>query len=383
MRLVDLLVVMVLLAIPTTILAARSTVRMEVKPQASSAELDSSPPVITISSPDIKRGLKVVAREAGLTVTGRATDGSGIASVSVNGVSARLDELGNFSADILLKPGENQVTVVALDTAGNRGTERLSVNRTATAVAAAPLAERGKNYALVVGINDYRHISKLKTAVNDAETVARILKDDYGFSATLLLDGQATRAAMLKELNAVKNRLNPEDRLLIYYAGHGWNDKDTETSYWLPVDAEPSDPTNWVEAKSITDQLKRSQARQVLVVADSCYSGTISRSFDPLLKGGGARESYLKKMMEKPARVLFASGGNEPVSDSGGSGHSIFADVFIRALRSPFDRRFTAEELMTRQIKESVAGRSDQTPEYKVIRNSGHDGGDFVFVKIR
>jgi hypothetical protein len=117
------------------------------------------------------------------------------------------------------------------------------------------------------------------------------------------------------------------------------------------------------------------------VVADSCYSGTISRSFDPSLSGSGSRENYLKKLTEKPARILIASGGNEPVSDSGGSGHSIFADVFIKALKNPFDNRFTAEELMTRQIKESVAGRSDQTPEYKVIRNSGHDGGDFVFVR--
>jgi hypothetical protein len=386
MRLLKISLFITLILLPAISLAARSTSKLDVKPQTAAAQPDTTAPVITITAPETKRGVKLVAKTSGITVTGRASDDSGVASVTVNGTAAQLDEQGNFSADLLLKPGENRITVVALDTGGNRGTETFTINRQGDAVAAAPQAvtasaEKGKSYALIIGINAYKQIPKLHTAVNDATTVAQLLKNDYGFVPTLLLDTQATGAALLKELNSIKNKLNPEDRLLIYYAGHGWNDKETETSYWLPVDADQNENTNWIEAKTITDQLKRSQARQVLVVADSCYSGTISRSFDPSLSGSGNRENYLKKLTEKPARILIASGGNEPVSDSGGSGHSVFADVFIKALKNPFDNRFTAEELLTRQIKESVAGRSDQTPEYKVIRNSGHDGGDFVFVR--
>ena len=367
--------------------AARSSSKVSIAPQ--STQTDIQPPAITIISPDIKRSLKAVVKEAQLTVIGQATDISGVASVTVNGIVARLNAQGNFSADLLLKPGENQITVVALDTLGNKGTERFTLQRQSDAVAApvvAPLsvAANGKNYALLIGINLYQQIPKLQTAVHDAKEVARVLEEQYGFTATLLLDEKATRSAIIKELNSIKNRLATNDRLLIYYAGHGWNDKETETSYWLPVDSEQNDPTNWLEAKTITDQLKRSQVRQVLVVADSCYSGTISRAFDPRLSSpGGTRDLYLQRLMDKPSRILIASGGNEPVSDSGGSGHSIFADVLLKALRNPFDRRFTAEELMARQIKEPVAGRSSQTPEYKVIRNSGHDGGDFVFEKIR
>lgn len=367
--------------------AARSSSKISVVPQ--STQTDTQPPIITILSPDVKRSLKAVVKEAQLTVVGQATDQSGIASVTVNGIAARLNAQGNFSADLLLKPGENQITVAALDTLGNKGTERFMLQRqsdTVTVPVAAPLsvAKTGKNYALLIGINQYQQIPKLQTAVHDAQEVARVLEEQYGFSTTLLLDEKATRSAIIKELNSIKNRLATNDRLLIYYAGHGWNDKETETSYWLPVDSEQNDPTNWLEAKTVTDQLKRSQARQILVVADSCYSGTISRAFDPRLSSqGGTRENFLHKLMEKPSRILIASGGNEPVNDSGGSGHSIFADVFLRALQKPFERRFTAEELMTRQIKEAVAGRSSQTPEYKIIRNSGHDGGDFVFEKIK
>ncbi len=368
-------------------LAARSVSKLSITPQ--SALIDTQPPLITIVSPDIKRGLKVFAKESKIVVAGRATDKSGVASVAVNGVMAKLNEQGEFFAEILLKPGENHITVVALNTLGNKGIEQFTLNRqsdivTVPAIIPEASSINGKNYALIIGINRYQQIPKLQTAVNDAQDVAKTLQEFYGFSPIVLLDEQATRATILKELNTIKNRLTANDRLLIYYAGHGWNDKDTETSYWLPIDAEQNDPTNWLEAKTVTDQLKRSQAHQILVVADSCYSGTISRSFDPKLSSiGGPRESFLLRLMEKQSRILIASGGNEPVNDSGGSGHSIFAEVFLKALRNPFDMRFTAEELVTRHIKEPVAGRSSQTPEYKVIRNSGHDGGDFVFIKIR
>ena len=93
------------------------------------------------------------------------------------------------------------------------------------------------------------------------------------------------------------------------------------------------------------------------------------------------REYFLQKMLGKPSRTLMASGGNEPVADGGADGHSIFAYTFLRALRHMDQVAFTAEELFYRFVKQSVAGNAEQTPEYSIIRNSGHDGGDFVFVK--
>jgi ankyrin repeat protein len=357
---------------------------------------DTAPPRITITSPQVKRGIRITAKEESLTVRGYAEDESGVAWITVNDQKAALDEKGNFAAEILLKVGENEINVEAMDIYKNNTSRQFTIVRHAEMMEEAPKAkvrpipapaiamrDRGRNYALIIGINRYKNFDSLQTAVNDATGVAEILKSDYGFQTKLILDEKATRQTIMKQLNTLKGKLNPEDQLLIYYAGHGYLDKDTEASYWLPVDAERNDPTNWIETKSVSDQLKRTRATQVLVVADSCYAGTISRSIDPDLAGRGSRESYLQKLKSKPSRVLIASGGNEPVDDSGGTGHSIFADVFIRALKNPIDRQFTAEELVALQIKESVAGRAEQTPEYRVIRNSGHDGGDFVFMQRR
>ncbi len=87
----------------------------------------------------------------------------------------------------------------------------------------------------------------------------------------------------------------------------------------------------------------------------------------------------MSKMQAKRSRTLLASGGNEPVSDIGGKGHSVFAKALLRGLAGIDHKEFTAEELYYQYIKEMVAGSSEQTPEYNIIRNSGHEGGDFVF----
>ena len=241
-----------------------------------------------------------------------------------------------------------------------------------------------KYYALIIGIDRYRQLPKLENAANDAIMVGQVLREKYGFETRMLLNEEASRDAIMSALNDLRRQLTEDVSLLIYYSGHGEYNAQTETSYWLPVDASRNDTTKWLESRSISDQLKLITARHILVVADSCFSGTITRSASGKLSGKVAREKYLQKVLGQSSRVLIASGGNEPVLDAGGRvGHSVFADSLIDALSEPFDKVFTAEELMSCHLKESVAGRAEQLPEYKVIRNSGHEGGDFVFRKIR
>ncbi len=241
----------------------------------------------------------------------------------------------------------------------------------------------GEYYAFIIGINHYQYLSQLSMAVTDAQTVAHVLKEQYGFHVTLLLNKQATRSGIMSIFNQLNKKLTKNDHLLIYYAGHGYYDKEGNASYWLPTNAKKNEDTEWINSASITTHLKRNRARNILVVSDSCYSGTLTRKRSndiQLATTPAERRHYLKKMREKKSRVLIASGGNEPVLDSGGRGHSIFAQVFLDGLRQMTDSAFTAEELFIKQtIQERVAGKVAQTPEFQVIRQSGHDSGDFVF----
>jgi hypothetical protein len=349
---------------------------------------DRTPPQITIVSPKSQRGLAVAEKSNSIKVSGIAIDESGIEEVTVNGTPVNVATDGSFDKTLLLALGENNITITATDVYGNLSREQLRIQHEI----AAPVQERlsvsgeksGERYALIIGINRYRNLQKLATAVNDAQVIARILRENYDYKIKqVIIDDSATHDNIMKEFNTLRSLLKPADKLIIYYAGHGILDKTTDASYWLPVDAETNDDTKWIDSRRISDQLKRMSPRQILVIADSCYSGTLSREVTLDMASGDSRENYLRKLQEKPSRVLIASGGNEPVSDSGTSGHSIFAATLINALRNPTKKVFSASELLYSNIKEAVSGRSDQTPEYKYIRNSGHESGDFVFEKSR
>ncbi|MGI8998007.1 MAG: caspase family protein, partial [Pyrinomonadaceae bacterium] len=246
---------------------------------------------------------------------------------------------------------------------------------------AAQPAGAGRYYALVIGNNAYTALPRLKTAEADAREVAALLKEFYGFETKLLLN--ATRGQIIGALNAYRRELGPEANLLIYYAGHGFNDKEEDKAYWLPVDAVRDDTSNWIIADEITTRIKVIPAKHVLVVADSCYSGTLTRGIGEALPPPNAREQFLGRMAAGRSRMLMASGGDEPVADGGGGGHSVFANALLRGLREIDKDKFTAAELFRYHVEEPVAGRANQTPEYNPLRNSGHESGDFIFIRIK
>jgi len=232
----------------------------------------------------------------------------------------------------------------------------------------------GNYHALVIGNNDYQFLGGLASAENDAKGVARLLKDDYGFKVKLVIN--ATRADILMSLGDLRANMGNRDNLLIYYAGHGWLDEEADEGYWLPVDADPYNKLNWVSNSTITSTLKAMQAKHVLIVADSCYAGKLTRGIRVRIRS----RDYFVRIAEKRARSVLTSGGLEPVADSGGKrGHSVFTSAFLDALKEN-QTVLDATELFSK-IRRPVQLQADQTPEYSDIRKAGHEGGDFLFVK--
>jgi hypothetical protein len=236
-----------------------------------------------------------------------------------------------------------------------------------------------KKVALVIGNDAYLYVAALKTATNDASSVQAVLQGRYGFQTTLLLN--ATRSQIISALNAYRRDLTADSSLLIYYAGHGYYDKAVDKAYWWPVDAKANDNTDWISADDITTNIKGIASRHVLIVSDSCYSGTLSRGVTVPQNLNGLnsdRARTLLRLDQRPSRELMASGGNEPVADGGANGHSVFAGAFLRALQSVQAPQFAAHELFD-QVLTSVAGNSAQVPQFDTLRNSGDDGGSLVF----
>lgn len=243
-------------------------------------------------------------------------------------------------------------------------------------------AASGGYHALVIGNNAYQQLPKLQTAEADAKEVEKLLKESYGFRTRLLLN--ATRQQIVSALASYRRYLTAEDNLVVYYAGHGINDAEAGRAYWLPVDATRDDYSNWISADDITAATKTIPAKHVLIISDSCYSGSLTRGIGEMLPRPSEREQFLRKMMAGKSRTLMASGGNEPVADGGGGGkHSVFAGALLKGLRAMDKEQFTAAELFRNFIEESVSGRANQTPEYNPLRNSGHESGDFIFIRTK
>jgi hypothetical protein len=231
----------------------------------------------------------------------------------------------------------------------------------------------GTYHALVIGIDNYKNLPKLKTATHDARSIALMLQKNYGFKVNLLID--PARGDILDAFDDYLEALGQNDNLLIYYAGHGWLDETTDRGYWLPVDAKQGRRSRWLSNADITDTLKSLNAKHVMVVADSCYSGTLTRAAAVGLRD----KDYLKRMSVKKARVAMVSGGLEPVADDGGTGNSPFAKAFLDALSN--NTNIVDGTRLFSQIRRPVILNAQQTPEYSDVRNAGHDGGDFLFVR--
>ena len=115
-------------------------------------------------------------------------------------------------------------------------------------------------------------------------------------------------------------------------------------------------------------------AKHVMVVSDSCYSGTLTRGVSVGIKTG----AELRRLSEKKSRTALVSGGLEPVYDGGGDGHSVFARAFLTALRE--NTGVLDGTGLFSAIRPAVLVNTPQEPRYSNIREAGHDGGDFLFV---
>ena len=232
----------------------------------------------------------------------------------------------------------------------------------------------GDFYALVIGIDKYRHIVPLSNAVNDAEDVASLLQSKYQFKVNLLID--ATREEILNALNDLRMTINSKDNILIYYAGHGKLDEDNNEAYWLPIDAKANNNVHWISNHTIISSIKAMKAKHVIVVADSCFSGTLTRGD---IKD--TRPDYLEEIIKKKSRTVLTSGGDEPVSDGGGGNNSVFAASFLSVLNE--NKGVLEGSQLFTSIRQQVVPNSEQTPRYNHISKAGHAGGDFLFVRQR
>ena len=152
--------------------------------------------------------------------------------------------------------------------------------------------------ALCIGINDYPGTANdLAGCVNDANDWAAELSA-RGFAVSKLLDGQATKAAMQEAIGGLITGARQGDTLIITYSGHGtWvpdssgDEPDGRDEALCPWDIGSAGPLIDDEIHQMFDQ--RADGVRILLISDSCHSGSVTRGDDSDLDPGMPRARFM------------------------------------------------------------------------------------------
>jgi len=244
------------------------------------------------------------------------------------------------------------------------------------------------SYALIIGIDKYENVSNLDYAVKDANSIASLLQDNFNFpskNVTVLLNEEATFTNIRNGLSKVSSSAKANDRVLIYFAGHGMTDDlpdGGEMGYLLPIEAKRDE----LFTTSIPmDDLKRissmSKSKHMLFLIDACYGGLAATGARGL---SSTTPNYIDKITKDKSRQIITAGGRgEQVIEKSEWGHSAFTLNLIRALEDGKadlndDGYITAEELgLFLKEKVSIDSGNQQTP---VSRRFTSQEGEFVFI---
>lgn len=142
--------------------------------------------------------------------------------------------------------------------------------------------------ALVIGIDEYARIGDLDGAVNDALDIASALRSVSPVELRILLNDEATREGILSAWREIIASANPGDTVFVTYAGHG----GSEPAAYPETEADGRDETFLLhgfspEGPNVADRIRDDEiaalvARRTdinhIFVADSCHSGTATRS---------------------------------------------------------------------------------------------------------
>ncbi|KAF8752246.1 Caspase domain [Rhizoctonia solani] len=157
-----------------------------------------------------------------------------------------------------------------------------------------------KLHALIIGINDYPNLSKLKGAVADADAFAEFLQSDLKVPAQQIVnlrDNAATRQAIIDSIMQLWSNphINYGDPILIYYAGHGGARRATEqwknekgahvVQVIFPFDYDvkendSSEPILCIPDRTIAgllNELSNQKGDNITVIFDSCHSASGTR----------------------------------------------------------------------------------------------------------
>ena len=348
---------------------------------------DRTPPTVHLTQPAGPVRLK---GDAGtVRVSAVVSDNSGaVVSASVNGQAVKLipyaatrglkvtagakqgaadfgamKDAQEFEQTVAVGAGVAALVVEAKDAAGNVTRVTVPVRRREAAVSS---EFKGRKFALIVGVSEYRYnegnLLDLAYADADARAVRDFLQraEGGGFApgdVVFLENEKATTESVRVALNSFLPKAGSDDLIFIFIAGHGGPDPYApQNLYFMLHDTKladmPGTALPMTELQEVLDH--RVRAGRVVVFVDTCHSAGLSG--EKLIAARGVENNlinlYAARLFTETGRAVLTSSDVNEVSQEGqrwGGGHGIFTWVLLEGLKggadADEDRFVTAGEL--------------------------------------
>lgn len=204
----------------------------------------------------------------------------------------------------------------------------------------------GRNYALLIGTDNYKGEGwqKLSNPVYDATSLGEVLSKDYGFEVQLLKN--PVRDSVYYSLRSYYQKLQPDDHLIVYFAGHGdFDDLFLDDGFIVCNDSHTlsTDPVrnSYIPFSKLKKMINKIPAKQTLLLLDVCHGGV----FDEDILGGKTRDNilekpnmnvlqFLKEKAQYSSRIALSSVGKESAFDGKAGNHSPFMNLLLQVLRA-------------------------------------------------
>lgn len=191
-------------------------------------------------------------------------------------------------------------------------------------------------YAIVIGIEQYRQkLPRADYAVSDAKIMGEYLSKVMGYqeeNIVTLTNENATKGDLEKYLDQwLKNVVEKNGTVFIYYSGHGAPNAVTGDAYLVPYDGDPAfiEQTGY-SLKRLYENLAKLPAKNIIVALDSCFSGAGGKS----VSAKGSRSLVrVEKTSARNIAVLTASQDNQISSSYEDKGHGVFTYFFLKGIK--------------------------------------------------
>lgn len=201
-------------------------------------------------------------------------------------------------------------------------------------------------YVLSTGVSNYGNPqANLRNTTKDAKAFAALYKKQPNTKVSVVTSSKATKANILKYLNAIKTLAKPEDKVIFFFSGHG------DTDCFIAYDG-------GFYYRDLINTLRQMKTNKVFVFIDACLSGSVQSSaseFQWTGENGGA------------VSFMMSSRASEYSYENQWLNNGYFTQALLLALRGKGDtdgnKKITLIEAFKYVHKDVTARESNQHPQ--------------------